>query len=210
LVRLYLGLIDRDPVRTTDVLIELGTLEPSVNRSLVEKGLELSISSLHGQKVDRMQVKALQELANRTLSRFPFKLPKNLALYMRMASILEGIYLHHKVKFQFVRVLSNLLEEEGLVKDAYVEEVKRMIMKYARAIESSSEFVPMLRQYLNDRNEMNFTKRNNFLIPSAILSAAIFVGSALIFPYSISASTVGIISSSVIMCGAILYTRFYR
>ena len=210
LVRLYLGLIDRDPVRTTDVLIELGTLEPSVNRSLVEKGLELSISSLHGQKVDRMQVKALQELANRTLSRFPFKLPKNLALYMRMASILEGIYLHHKVKFQFVRVLSNLLEEEGLVKDAYVEEVKRMIMKYARAIESSSELVPMLRQYLNDRNEMNFAKRNNFLIPSAILSAAIFVGSALIFPYSISASTVGIISSSVIMCGAILYTRFYR
>ena len=210
LVRLYLGLIDKDPVRTTDVLIELGTLEPNVNRSLVEKGLELSISSLHGKKVDRMQVKALQELANRTLSRFPFKLPKNLALYMRMASILEGIYLQHKVKFQFVRVLSNLLEEEGLVKDAYIEEVKRAILKYARAIESSSELVPMLRQYLHDRNDIKFRRHNSLLIPSSILSAAIFVGSALIFPYSIIASSSGFICSAVIMCGAILYGRFYR
>ena len=210
LVRLYLGLIDKDPVRTTDVLIELGTLEPNVDRSLVEKGLELSISSLHGKKVDRMEVKALQELANRTLSRFPFKLPKNLALYMRMASILEGIYLQHKVKFQFVRVLSNLLEEEGLVKDAYVEEVKRAILKYARAIESSSELIPMMRQYLNDQNEIKFRKQNSLLIPSSILSAAIFVGSALIFPHSAIASTLGFIFSGVIICGAIIFGRFHR
>ncbi|HEY7777378.1 MAG TPA: AarF/UbiB family protein, partial [Nitrososphaeraceae archaeon] len=59
LVRLYLGLVDKDPVRTTDVLVELGTLEPSVDRRLVEKGLELSIQSLYGKKVDRMEVKAL-------------------------------------------------------------------------------------------------------------------------------------------------------
>ena len=50
LVRLYLGLVDKDPVRTTDVLIELGTLETSVDRRLVEKGLELSIQSLHGKR----------------------------------------------------------------------------------------------------------------------------------------------------------------
>src|SRR5262249_32403329 len=118
LIRLYLGLIDKDPIRTTDVLIELGTLESSVNRHVIERGLELSIQSLYGKQVDRMEVKALQELANKTMSHFPFRLPKNLALYMRMASILEGIYKHHNVKFQFVRVLANLLEEEGLLREA--------------------------------------------------------------------------------------------
>ena len=147
LVRLYLGLVDKDPVRTTDVLIELGTLEASVDRRLVEKGLELSIQSLHGKKVDRMEVKALQDLANKTLSRFPFRLPKNLALYMRMASILEGIYHYHKVRFQFVRVLVNLLEEEGLIKDAYVEEFKRYVNRFAKGIEVSGELAPMNIQF---------------------------------------------------------------
>ena len=51
LVRLYLGLVDKDPVRTTDVLIELGTLEATVDRRLVERGLELSIQSLHARRV---------------------------------------------------------------------------------------------------------------------------------------------------------------
>src|SRR5690606_21680783 len=91
LIRLYLGLLDKDPERTVNVLIELGTLEPTVNRYIVERGIALSIQSMHGKEVDRMEVKALVDLANKTMSRFPFKLPKNLALYMRMASILEGI-----------------------------------------------------------------------------------------------------------------------
>ena len=43
LIRLYLGLIDKDPIRTVDVLIQLGTLEHTVNRTVVEKALELSI-----------------------------------------------------------------------------------------------------------------------------------------------------------------------
>ena len=54
LVRLYLSMIERDPVRAVDVLIDLGTLEPSVNRYILEKALELSIRSLHGQRVDSM------------------------------------------------------------------------------------------------------------------------------------------------------------
>src|SRR3712207_7384133 len=75
---------------------------------------------MHGKQVDRMEVKALVDLANKTMSRFPFRLPKNLALYMRMSSILEGIYYHHKVTFKFVRVLAGLLEEDGLLRDAYI------------------------------------------------------------------------------------------
>lgn len=85
-------------------MLELGTLEPTVNRYVVEKGLGLSIQSLYGKQGDRMEVKALMDLSNKTMSRFPYRLPKNLALYMRMAFIIEGIYHHHNIKFQFVKV----------------------------------------------------------------------------------------------------------
>ena len=113
LIRLYLGMLDKDPERTVNVLIELGTLEPTVNRYIVRRGIAFSIQSIHGREVDRMQVKALVDLANKTMSRFPFRLPKNLALYMRMACILEGIYYHHKVPFHSSRSLQICLKKRG-------------------------------------------------------------------------------------------------
>ena len=210
LVRLYLGLVDKDPVRTTDVLIELGTLEPSVDRRLVEKGLELSIQSLHGKKVDRMEVKALQDLANKTLSRFPFRLPKSLALYMRMASILEGIYHYHGVKFQFVRVLVSLLEEEGLIKEAYIEEFKRYVNRFAKGIEISSELAPMIKQYLTDQKAADKTKKYSNIVPVSILSSAIFIGSTIIFPYERNFSYIGFALSASLLIGTLLFSKLNR
>jgi predicted unusual protein kinase regulating ubiquinone biosynthesis (AarF/ABC1/UbiB family) len=210
LVRLYLGLVDKDPVRTTDVLMELGTLETSVDRRLVEKGLELSIQSLHGKKVDRMEVKALQDLANKTLSRFPFRLPKNLALYMRMASILEGIYHYHDVKFQFVRVLVSLLEEEGLIKDAYVEEFKRYINKFVKGLEVSVDLAPMIRQYLTDQRTTNKLKGNSNVLPMSIISSSIFIGSTFIFPHERNLSYLGFILSAALMVGTLIFNKLNR
>jgi len=210
LVRLYLGLVDKDPVRTTDVLIELGTLEPSVDRRLVEKGLELSIQSLHGKKVDRMEVKALQDLANKTLSRFPFRLPKSLALYMRMASILEGIYHYHEVRFQFVRVLVSLLEEEGLIKEAYIEEFMRYVNRFAKGIEISSELAPMMKQYLTDQKAIDKTKKYSNIIPVSILSSSIFIGSTIIFPYERNFSYIGFALSAALLLGTLLFNKLFR
>ena len=210
LVRLYLGLVDKDPVRTTDVLMELGTLETSVDRRLVEKGLELSIQSLHGKNVDRMEVKALQDLANKTLSRFPFRLPKNLALYMRMASILEGIYHYHDVKFQFVRVLVSLLEEEGLIKDAYIEEFERYINKFVKGLEVSVDLAPIIKQYLIDQRTTNNLRGNSNVLPVSIISSALFIGSTFIFPYDRNLSYFGFIFSAALMVGTLIFNKLNR
>jgi predicted unusual protein kinase regulating ubiquinone biosynthesis (AarF/ABC1/UbiB family) len=210
LVRLYLGLVDKDPVRTTDVLIELGTLETSVDRRLVERGLELSIQSLHGKKVDRMEVKALQDLANKTLSRFPFRLPKNLALYMRMASILEGIYHYHEVRFQFVRVLVSLLEEEGLIKEAYVEEFKRYVNRFAKGIEISGELAPMIKQYLTDQKATDNRKKISNVLPISIISSSIFIGSTLLFPYERNLSYIGFALSAVLLFGTLIFNKIKK
>jgi predicted unusual protein kinase regulating ubiquinone biosynthesis (AarF/ABC1/UbiB family) len=184
LIRLYLGLLDKDPERTVNVLIELGTLEPTVNRYIVERGIALSIQSMHGKQVDRMEVKALVDLANKTMSRFPFRLPKNLALYMRMASILEGIYHHHKVSFQFVKVLANLLEEEGLVRDAYIEEVKVSAKRFAKGIQDSVNVAPLLKTYLETMGPYGRQERNTGALAAAILASALFIGSAVMLPYN--------------------------
>jgi predicted unusual protein kinase regulating ubiquinone biosynthesis (AarF/ABC1/UbiB family) len=203
LIRLYLGLIDKDPERTVNVLIELGTLEPTVNRYVVERGIALSIQSLHGRQVDRMEVKALVELANKTMSRFPFRLPKNLALYMRMSSILEGIYYHHKVSFQFVKVLAGLLEEEGLVRDAYIEEVKVTARRFAKGIQDSVNVAPLLKTYLETMGLRGGYEKNNSALAASILASALFIGSALMLPYNFYLAYGGFAASAVAVAVAL-------
>ena len=202
LIRLYLGMIDKDPARTVNVLMELGTLESTVNRHVVEKAIELSIQSLYGKEVDKMEVKALTDLANKTMSRFPFRLPKNLALYMRMASIIEGIYQHHKVKFQFVQVLAKILEGEGLLKEAYIEEAKTSIHRIGKNIESALNVAPLLQSYLEtqlyDNTSSKIQKdKNNTVIAGTILASALFIGSSIALPHNTDIAYAGFISSIV-------------
>jgi predicted unusual protein kinase regulating ubiquinone biosynthesis (AarF/ABC1/UbiB family) len=197
LVRLYLGLIEKDPVRAVNVLIDLGTLEPSVNRYIVEKALEFSIRSLHGQQVDRMEVKALIDLTNKTMSKFPFRLPKNLALYMRMSSILEGIYHHHKVKFQFVKVLADILAEEGLLRDAYIEETKDYFKRLAKGIEASIGLAPYLRSYMEaDLRTKEMSTRRQWLTSISIIGSGLFIGSAILIQYNLFLGMAGLLASA--------------
>ncbi|MGE5660745.1 MAG: ABC1 kinase family protein [Ignavibacteriales bacterium] len=197
LVRLYLGLIEKDTVRAVNVLIDLGTLEPSVNRYIVEKALEFSIRSLHGQQVDRMEVKALVDLTNKTMSKFPFRLPKNLALYMRMSSILEGIYHHHKVKFQFVKVLADILSEEGLLREAYVEETKDYFRRLVKGIETSIGLAPIFRSYLEaDLRTKEISSRRQWLTSVSIMGSGLFIGSAIFIQYNLLIGIAGLVASA--------------
>ncbi len=208
LIRLYLGLIEKDPARTVDVLLELGTLEPTVNRYIVEKGLELSIQSLYGKQVDRMEVKALIDLSNKTMSKFPFRLPKNLALYMRMASIIEGIYIHHKVRFQFVKVLANLFEEEGLIKEAYIEEIKGSIKRLAKGIEASIRVAPLLKSYLETQQEHQNKPHENYnFLTGIIFASVLFLGSSLMVPYNLNLAYGGFISSAITLFASTLLKK---
>ena len=213
LIRLYLGLIDKDPPRTVNILMELGTLEPTVNRYVVEKAIELSIQSLYGKEVDKMEVKALTDLANKTMSRFPFRLPKNLALYMRMTSIIEGIYLHHKVRFQFVKVLGKILEGEGLLREAYIEEARISILRLGKNIESALNVAPLLQSYLDtqlyDTDNKNKRDKSNTLIAGIILATGLFIGSAIALPHDSNIAYAGFIGSIVVAAAVTIGRKFW-
>ena len=201
LIRLYLALVEREPARTVAAMDDLGMLMPGFDRNIIEKGISLSTQAFHGTKVDRMEVRALMDLANKTMSRFPFKLPKHLALYMRMASILEGVYLTHKVNFRFINVLQNILEEENIIKDAYIEELKISFSKFVKSIDSAIAIVPEIRQFIEQNKNMqtNKPKSRTILLSGSILSAAIFVGSTILYSTNYLAGEIGMISSVVIM-----------
>lgn len=210
LIRVYLGLIEKDPSRTVNGMEELGMLKPGFNRILIEKAISMSIRSIHGQKPDEVEVKSFMELANKTMGRFPFLLPKELASYLRMASILEGIYETHNIEFRFAKVLRAILEKENLVFRAYVQELKHSFNRITESIDTAISLAPELKRFLDDRHSLEETtkKRNqNLLLSGSILSSAVFIGSAVLFSANELAGTIGMISSGVIMGIFIKFTR---
>ena len=128
---------------------------------MIKRGVELALADMHGQKVEETEVKALLEIANRTIYQFPFRLPKNLVLYMRMLSILEGVCLALDPKFRFVQILGNLLEEEGLVEEAYREELKDLTKRIVKAVDASIEVMPLLKGFLEENYDPTGVRRND-------------------------------------------------
>ena len=148
LIRFYTALVDFNSARVVDMMLQLGLLQPDTNRYVIRRGVELAMADMHGQKVEETEVKALLEIANRTIYQFPFKLPKNLVLYMRMLSILEGVCLTLDPDFRFVKILGSLLEDEGLVSEAYRAELNDSFKKITGAIDAGIEVLPMLKGFL--------------------------------------------------------------
>jgi predicted unusual protein kinase regulating ubiquinone biosynthesis (AarF/ABC1/UbiB family) len=188
---------------------ELGMLAPDFNRDVIEKGIEMSIKSMYGQKPDEMEVEALMSLANKTMSKFPFKLPKHLALYLRMSTIIEGIYHTHKVDFKFIKVLRQILEEESLIKDAYIEEIKHSFKKFAKTLDDTLTIAPEIKKFMDENRMMQYNnnKKSNILLSGSILSAAVFLGSAFLFQSNENLGIAGMIASVVIIGISALFRK---
>jgi len=200
LVRLYLALVEKDPPRTVNAMDELGMLAPDFNRAVIEKGIEMSIKSMYGKKPDEMEVEQLMNMANKTMSKFPFKLPKHLALYLRMSTIIEGIYHTHKVDFKFIKVLRQILEEENLIKDAYVEEIKFSLKKFAQSVSDAVTIAPELKKYMDENRvlQQQMKQKSNTILSGSIVSSAVFVGSAFLFQTNETLGIAGMIASVAI------------
>ena len=206
LIRLYLALVEKNPPRVVNAMIDLSMLTPGYNREVIEKGIELSIRAMYGNKPDEMEVQSLMELANQTMSKFPFVLPKNLALYMRMASIIEGIYKTHDVDFKFVKVLKNILQEENLIPLAYVEELKISFNNFSKSIDTALRLGPEMKKLMDEAQIFMKKRQPVVLLSGSIFASAILISSAFVYQTNESLGLVGIIASGLIM----MISGFFR
>jgi hypothetical protein len=118
-----------------------------------------------------------------------------------MSSIIEGIYKTHKADFKFVKVLKNILEEEKLIKDAYIAELKYSFTRFAESIDATISIAPELKKFLDENRslQLNSKPKSNVLLSGSILSSAVFVGSAFLYSSNNIIGIAGMIGSLVIM-----------
>jgi predicted unusual protein kinase regulating ubiquinone biosynthesis (AarF/ABC1/UbiB family) len=158
-----------------------------------------------------MEVQSLMELANKTMSKFPFILPKNLALYMRMASIIEGIYKIHKVDFKFVTVIKEILEEENLIKDAYIQELKYSFQRFTKSLDATISIAPELKKFIDENRSiqlLNAKPKSNILLSGSIFSSSIFIGSTILYSTNELLGITGFVSSLIVMSIFILLRKY--
>jgi len=137
IIALYRALVRRDVDDLVDSLIALDVLEPHVNRAEVGRVLELVIENLEGRSeiTWRMIITELTTM----LRDFPFRIPPDVMLLIRVGTVGEGVCRQLDPEFDFLAAVRSFLVEQGLIEselDAIIEEtwadVRRSLPALAR------------------------------------------------------------------------------
>ncbi len=180
MLSMYDGLLNSDPDEIMDSLISIGALSPVANRAIIRRGIQMGIASFQGKNPEETEIRELLEVANGVIFEFPFRLPRSLVLYMRMSSLLEGICEQLDKDFRFIKVLKEILYNEGLLDELYKEQLKIYLRKAIVSVEKSFDLVPILKEYLEERKYI-VPEKKNLKTPAAIFLSAVLVSAALVF-----------------------------
>ncbi len=198
LIRLYLALVDKDTTRTINIMYKLGMLIPNFDHILIEKSIDMSINSLHGKKPTENEIHSLTSIVNKSIGKFPFILPKNLSLYIRMTSIIEGIYKTHNVNFKLIKILQKILTQEHINTKAYFEESYSTVLRILKSVDSTISIMPELHKFLIKRNLDNQSQKPNKSMAVGIFTSSIFIGSIFLYPMNEILGSIGFITSLIV------------
>ena len=124
-VALYRALVGRDTDGVVDALIALEVLEPGVERARVRRVLELVIENLEGRS--EITWRAIVNELTTELREFPFRIPPNVMLLIRVGTVGEGVCRQLDPEFDFLAAARSFLVEEGFIErelEAIIEETR--------------------------------------------------------------------------------------
>ena len=167
LLKLYDGLSNSDPDVIMDSLISMNALSPVANRAVMRRTMELAIANLQGKPVEEREIQEIFSIANDVIFEFPFRLPRELVLYMRMSSLLEGTCKLLDPDFRFIAILRQILYQEGMLNDLYRFQISEFIRKSIYSIEKGLDVLPLLKRSLEEQSG-NQNPRSSIKIPASI------------------------------------------
>ena len=109
IVDFYVAVINRDIDGILDALVEMGTLSPEADRATMAEVMELAIQDARGEEIERYRVQQIVSRVEGTMYEFPLRLPSNLALVLRVATVVEGVCVTLDPDFDFVAVATEYL-----------------------------------------------------------------------------------------------------
>jgi predicted unusual protein kinase regulating ubiquinone biosynthesis (AarF/ABC1/UbiB family) len=113
IVDFYIAVANQDIDGILDAMVEMGTLSPTADREVMGNVMELAIADVRGEDLEQYRVQQVIQQVEDTIYEFPLRLPRNFALIMRVATVVEGVCVTLDPDFDFISVATEYLTEQG-------------------------------------------------------------------------------------------------
>lgn len=136
LMEFYVGLATDDVDRVMDAFVAMGALDPAANREVMAEAFEIVIEQFRGEDISDYRVEQLVGQFETQLYEFPMRLPQNLALVVRVTTVLEGVCRTLDPEFDFIEIITDYVMEQGGTDagDAIREEIQEAVTSGARSL----------------------------------------------------------------------------
>jgi predicted unusual protein kinase regulating ubiquinone biosynthesis (AarF/ABC1/UbiB family) len=137
IVDFYVAIANQDIDGILDAMVEMGTLSPEADREVMGNVMELAIADVRGEDIEQYRVQQVIQQVEDTIYEFPLRLPRNFALILRVATVVEGVCVTLDPDFDFIAVAQEYLREEGYLEDTarqIAEDVGRQTARTAQAL----------------------------------------------------------------------------
>ncbi|MFB6154140.1 MAG: AarF/UbiB family protein [Halodesulfurarchaeum sp.] len=149
IIEFYVAVANRDIDQILDVLVEMGTLSPEADRQTMAEVMELAIQDARGEDIETWRVQEIISRIEDTIYEFPLRLPSNLALVMRVATVVEGVCITLDPDFDFIAIASDFLTERGYREESIRQFVSETRDDFVDATRSSVRIPPKLDRTLD-------------------------------------------------------------
>jgi len=149
IVEFYIGVANQDIDGILDALIEMGTLSPEADRAVMADVMELAIQDARGEDIETYRVQQIIGKVEDTIYEFPLRLPPNLALVLRVATVVEGVCVTLDQDFDFITVATDYLTEQGYREESIRQFVEGTAEDFQAAATSAVRVPPKLESALD-------------------------------------------------------------
>ncbi|WP_440770712.1 ABC1 kinase family protein [Natronorubrum sp. DTA28] len=156
IVDFYVAVANQDIDGILDALIEIGTLSPDADRGVMAEVMEIAIQDARGEDVEQYRINQIVGQIEDSIYVFPFRLPKNLALVLRVATVVEGVCVTLDSDFDFIDTATDYLTEQGYREETARQYVRETGQQLRRSGESLTRLAPKTERTLDrlDRDDL--------------------------------------------------------
>jgi len=219
IIDFYIAAAERNTDRILDALVAMGTLSPDADRDTMGRVMELAIEDARGEAIDQYRVQRIIQEVEDTIYEFPFRLPRNLALVLRVATVVEGVCVTLDEEFDFIAVATDYLTEQGYREESIRQAIEEAGDQFQAATLASLRIPPKLDTALtrlergNVKVQSVVTDSNDVLdrlarrVIYGLVLASLIVATALLYP---AAPIAAALSAGVGLVVALLLYRSFR
>ncbi|AUV84477.1 ABC transporter (plasmid) [Salinigranum rubrum] len=195
-VNLYLAAVNRNVDGIIDELVALGALDPDADRAAVGHVLELVIEDLEGSETVNWQ-QIISEVTG-MLHEFPFRIPPDIMLVLRVGSISEGVLRQLDPEFDFLAAAQTFLREHGFMERAARMKLEEMRGELEASLWALLRLPTKLERELDARAEertqaiVRRQQQDSLSLGYALLAASSLIGTALLAAVDLTYALIGL------------------